>query len=464
MVPHSDQQASADVHTTVGPWRSPHPGRRPRAWDLAVTPGLLAFVGSARIREQPHRAYRLLRKAGPVHRSPFGFWVATGHAECDAVLRHPAFAVEEAKADLNLLRIGPLQRLLGRTDAYRPGPFLEISPDLMLFRDPPDHTRLRRLVNRAFTPARVSRLKGRIAEITEELLAGRAEHGPFDLAEALAYPLPARVICELMGLPPDDAEVIARHGKDLAVGLDPIPTRDQLTQADAAVVALRQYLAGPIQERRRRPTDDLLSALVAQSEDGDALSADELVATVVLILVAGHETTANLLTGATVLLDGEPALRRRLAEDPELAAPLVEELLRLEPPVQLTQRFAVEAVVLGGHTIPAGSLITLLLAAANRDPAVFTEPDRIRLDRGANPHLAFGAGAHFCLGAALARLEARIALVALARAMPDLRVIRPLPRRRSSLTIRGLPTLPVDPGPRSRSGAHRPLVHDPAPA
>ncbi len=453
MVMDLDQRALGSGPKQVGPTGPVRSDRRVRAWDLAVTPGLLAFVSSARIRERPHRAYRLLRMAGSVHRSPFGFWAVSGHAECDAVLRDPAFGVDEAKADFGLLRIGPLQRLLGRSDAYQAGPFLEISNDLLLFRDPPDHTRLRRLVSRAFTPGRMAQLEGRIAEITEELLDGRRHGGPFDLAEAIAYPLPARVICELVGLPSKDAEVIARYGKELAMGLDPIPTREQFVRADRAVVALRAHLAGPIAERHGRPTDDLLSTLVTVADDGDALTADELVATVLLILVAGHETTANLLTAATVLLDGQPALRRGLAEDPAMAAPLVEELLRLEPPVQLTQRFALEPVVLGGHRIPAGSLLTLLLAAANRDPSVFADPDDLRLDRDTNPHLAFGAGAHFCLGAALARLEARIALVALARALPDLRVLRPLPRRRASLTVRGFPSLPVDPGPRLRQPA-----------
>jgi cytochrome P450 len=245
------------------------------------------------------------------------------------------------------------------------------------------------------------------------------------------------VICELVGLPPTDHELIATHGRDLAVGLDPLPSADELVRADRAVVALREHLAEPIRSRRERPRDDLLSDLVAVADDGDRLTADELIATLVLILIAGHETTANLIGNALVALDDEPAARTALAHDPTVVESGVEELLRLDPPVQITQRFPGRDVELGGHTIRAGSFVILGLAAANRDPAVFADPDRIDLTRSPNPHLAFGAGAHHCVGAALARLEARIALPALLRAVPDARVVRPLPRRRSNLTIRG---------------------------
>ncbi|HEX7133020.1 MAG TPA: cytochrome P450 [Iamia sp.] len=408
-----------------------------RAAAVAVTPAVVSFVASARVRERPHRAYAALRRLDPVHRSPFGFWVVTGHAEASTVLRDPSFGTDETAHDVRHLHIGPVSRLLGRSDQSEKGAFLTIAPDLMLFRDPPDHTRLRRLVNRAFTPRRVAVLGEAIEQLTAELLAPLAGRRRFDVMDAFAYPLPARVICELVGLPPTDHELIADHGRDLAVGLDPLPTADELARADRAVIALREHLAEPIRARREQPRDDLLSDLVAVADDGDRLTGDELVATLVLILIAGHETTANLIGNALVALDDDPVARQALAHDPDVVDTAVEELLRLDPPVQITQRFPGEDTELGGHTIRAGSFVILGLGAANRDPAVFPDPDRLDLTRSPNPHLAFGAGAHHCVGAALARLEARIALPALLRAVPDARVVRPLPRRRTSLTIRG---------------------------
>ncbi|HYI60199.1 MAG TPA: cytochrome P450 [Acidimicrobiales bacterium] len=412
-----------------------------------VTPGLMAFLGSSRIRDHPHRAYRLLQRRDPIHRSPFGFWVLSRHAEVSAALRHPGLGVDPGAIDPALLRIGPLRRLLDRPapSTVGPGAFLDMSEGLLLFRDPPDHTRLRGLVSRAFTPRQMARLEGRIAELTADLLAPlRHRRGRFDLMAELAYPLPARVICELIGLPPEDHELIATHGQDLAVGLDPLPSGDELRRADRAVAALRHHLAEPIRSRRAAPRDDLLSALVQAEADGDRLDHDELVATVVLLLIAGHETTANLIGNAVALLDRHPDQRQALRDRPELAETAVDELLRYEPPVQMTQRNALVDVELAGRTIPAGSIVILLTGAANRDPDVFPDPRRLDLARTPNPHLAFGGGAHFCLGAALARMEGRIALPALYRALPGLRVAGRRPTHRSSFVIRGYGALPVE--------------------
>ncbi len=420
--------------------------RAPRLRAALITPGLMAFLGSSRIRDTPHWAYRLLQRRDPVHQSPFGFWVLSRHLEVSAALRHPDLGVDPGRIDSSLLRLGPLRRLLDSpaSNQIGRGDFLEMSGDLLLMRDPPDHTRLRGLVSRAFTPRQVTRLEGRIVALTEELLAPlRRRRRRFDLMAELAYPLPARVICELIGLPPDDHELIAAHGKDLAVGLDPLPSADQMRGADRAVVALRDHLAGPIAQRRTTPTDDLLTALVQAESGGDRLSHDELVATIVLLLIAGHETTANLIGNAVALLDGHPDQRDALRDRPELAETAVEELLRYEPPVQMTQRTALEDIELGDRVIPAGSIVILLVGAANRDPDVFPDPHRLDLGRAPNPHLSFGAGVHYCLGAALARMEGRIALPALYRALPGLRVVSPRPRHRSGFVIRGYPELPV---------------------
>lgn len=410
-----------------------------------MTPPLVAFLASSRIRDTPRRWYASLQKVDRVHHSPFGFWVLSGHAEVDAALRHPDLGTDEASADMGTLRLGPLRRLLGTESGtgQGEGEFVDLAGDLMLFRDPPDHTRLRRLVSRAFTPRRVARLEDTIAELADELVAPLRSRSTFDLMDAFAYPLPARVICALVGLPESDHELIARHGRDLAVGLDPLPSADALAAADRAVVALRAHLEEPIAARRAHPTDDLLSDLVAVADDGDRLSADELVATVALLLIAGHETTANLIGSSVAALTDHPDARKALAHDPDVADTAIDELLRFDPPVQLTLRIAKAPVEVAGRTIAPGSFVALVLGAANRDPEVFADPHRLDLRRSPNPHLSFGAGAHYCLGAALARMEGRIALPALLSALPDLRPVDRRPRHRSSLVIRGFRHLAV---------------------
>lgn len=410
---------------------------------VAITPGVMAFLGSARLRDRPHRMLDVLRRVDPVHRSPFGFWVLSGHAEVEAVLRDPRFGTDEAEVDLSLLRLGPLNRAAGAGTARTDGAFLDLAPDLMLFRNPPDHTRLRALVARAFTPRRISEIETRVTEIADDLIDRLPRNREFDLMAELAYPFPARVICELLGLPPEDHTLIATHGRALAVGLDPLPTQAALDGADRAVVALRRHLEPVFADRRRQPRDDLISALVASADDGDRLTASELLATVVLLLIAGHETTANLIGNGIALLDRNPGQRRLLRHgdvDPALA---VEELLRHDPPVQMTQRIAGEDADVAGEAVPKGAIVVALIVAANHDPREFDRPERLNLSRSPNRHLTFGAGAHYCLGAALARLEGRIVLPRLLRALPDLHVVRPRPRHRPSFTIRGYERLTV---------------------
>ena len=405
----------------------------------AVTPAVVGFVASARIRRRPYLPYAALRRLDPVHRSPLGIYVVSSHAEVDAALRHPHMGNDEAKADLSLLRIAGLTKLLDRKPpGGERGPFLTMLPELMLFRDPPDHTRLRRLVNRAFTPKRVEALNGQIERITADLiepLRGKAE---FDLMDTFAYPLPARVICELVGLPAEDAGLIIEHSRGLATGLDPSPMRTTaaLLAADVAVGALGDQLRKHIADRRLVPRDDLLSGLVHAEEAGDRLSEEELVATVILLLIAGHETTANLVGNGIDALLRDPGEARRVREDESVARAAVEELLRFDSPVQITQRIALEAVELGGRVIPKGAVLILLIGAANHDPAVFAEPRRLDVSRSPNPHLSFSAGAHFCVGAALARLEAQIAVPALLRSFPGLHRTRPAQHHRPSFTIR----------------------------
>lgn len=316
---------------------------------------------------------------------------------------------------------------------------------LMLFRDPPDHTRLRSLVNKAFTPRSVSRLEDRIEEIVDRQLDGLAGSGQGEFMSSFAYPVPALVICELMGLPPGDHSLIARLAPALAARLDPSPMRTPavLAEADRAAAELSDYLAAVIARRREDPGEDLLSRLVTAEEDDNRLAHDELVSMVILLLIAGHETTANLLGNGLVALLDRPEQWNRFCRDQELDRTAVDELMRFDGPIQMTERIALDDVEVGAASIPKGSLVVLCLAAANRDPAVFDQPHSLDLARDPNPHLGFGGGAHFCIGAPLARLEARIALRAMARRLPKVKISATKLDWRPSFTIRGLRELPL---------------------
>ena len=416
--------------------------RRMRQW--AATPGLVAFVASSRMRTRPHRFYGVLRSLDPVHESPFGVWVLSRHEDVATALRHPLLGSDEANADPDGERLSAwMSKLLGgRQGARSDGPLREMLERLMLFRDPPDHSRLRGLVSRAFTPRRVEALAPRVADLLDELLEGPATRGHIELMGELAYPLPARVICQLLGVPKDDEDLIVATAPALGIGLDPTPMRtpEAVADADVATKVLIHYLDELIDRRRRAPADDLLSGLIEAEDDGDRLNHDELVGTALLILIAGHETTANLIGNGLLRLLLEPQALQQLREDPELDRTAIEELLRHDGPVQMAQRIALEPVDIGGATIPPGSVVIPLIAAANRDPAVFEHPHRLDLTRDPNPHVAFGGGPHFCIGASLARLEGRMVLGALCRRFPEMRLAG-RPQWRPSFTIRGLAAL-----------------------
>lgn len=421
-----------------------------------ATPGVLGFVALPWLRSRPHAPYRLLRSLDPAHHSPSGIWVLSGHREVAAALRHPAMSSDEARMDLRTLHLGPFRRLLdeagqravreGRTTVTEPlSAAVRLLRQLMLFRDPPDHTRLRSLVNKAFTPRAVASLEPRIEAIVDGQLDRLVGRGRAEFMSAFAYPVPALVICELMGLPAEDHVLISRHAPALAARLDPSPMRTpaMLAEADRAVDELTAYLAGMIAKRREDPGDDLLSRLVVAEDDGCRLHHDELVAMAVLLLIAGHETTANLLGNGLVALLRHPGRWEQYCGEENLDRTAVDELMRFDGPIQMTQRITLDDVQVGTASIPKGSMVVLCLAAANRDPAVFDHPQTLNLARDPNPHLGFGAGAHFCIGAPLARLEARIALRAIARRLRHARIDTSRLDWRSSFTIRGLRQLPL---------------------
>ena len=389
----------------------------------------------------PYPFYAMLRATQPVFRLPVGestspgVWLLTRHADVHSVLRDARFSVDRRRARIvrdNMDRL-PIGMALGPEGGLR----------TMLVMDPPDHTRVRGLVSKAFTPRRVAALRPRIEQIIDELLAEPVERGSMDLISDFAAPLPAIVIAELLGVPAEDHREFKQWSSALvsSVGAgNPLAMREQFEKAFGQLL---DYLRGVIAERRKAPADDLISGMIEAQEERDALSDVELVATSNLLLLAGHETTTNLLGNGTLALLRNPDELARLRADRALLPSAIEELLRYDSPVQATVRVATQDVELGGHAIPAEALVITGIGAANRDPAVFRDPDRLDLGRAENHHLSFGFGVHFCLGASLARLEAELAFGALLERLPRLELAGDAVSYRSNLILRGLNALPV---------------------
>jgi cytochrome P450 len=393
---------------------------------------------SAAFREDPYPYYETYRGRERLLRVDDTIWLSLGHADVTAMLRHPKLSSNESRAT---------------TEAGCPHPGRLAGS--LLFMDPPDHTRLRRLVACAFTPKRVADLRRTSEAITAELLDETAAAGAsgdvVDLIRSLAYPLPVRTICSLLGVPEADEATFTRWSRGLARSLDPSVLRS--AEVDAAIAdaesGLAAYLEDLLAVRRTRPRDDLLSALLDVEADGDRISPDEVVDLALLLLVAGHETTVNLIGNGVLALLRAPDQLNLLRRAPDLVAGVVDELLRFDSPVQLTQRVATEDLDLVGCPVRAGDEIMLVLGAANRDPLVFAEPNRLDVTRDARRHVAFGGGIHHCLGAALAQLEGEVALSALLARFPRLELAGE-PLRRPTFTLRGLESLPVVAGEPAR--------------
>ncbi|GAB3139943.1 cytochrome P450 [Micromonospora sonneratiae] len=379
----------------------------------------------------PHQALTVLRTQSPVCRvtlpGDIPVWLVTRHEDVQRALTDPRLSNRIPLSDERLAELVPedIAHAVNRT---------------MLTVDPPDHTRLRRLVVSAFTARRINGLRPRIEEIADQLATTMSDTDHADLLDSFAFPLPIQVICELLGVPMADRASF-RNWSNAAVSgaVDP----EGLAPAMTALVG---YVRKLVAEKRAEPADDLLSALIIARDDGDRLSDDELTSMVFLLLVAGHETTVNLIGNGTLVLLTEPQRWDRLVAEPDLVPGAVEEFLRFESPVQTAgARIAVEPIELGGQLIPAGDIVLVSLLSANRDPEQFAEPDRFDPTRPTNPHLAFGRGIHFCLGAPLARLEGEIAFRTLLRAFPGMRLAVPTGEVpwRPGLTLRGLASLPV---------------------
>jgi cytochrome P450 len=390
-----------------------------------------------RLRSDPYEIYRALRAEDPVHWSPMmQVWVLTRYDDVLAVLKdHPHYSSERTKAK------NPLVQAL---ESYRlsSGP-LGTTPT-MLSIDPPAHTRMRSLVNKAFTPRVVERIRPHIGEIAESLINELPEPGRIDVVNDFSVPLPVIVIAETLGVPAHDRGKFKQWSTDIAGSLGgPFLPQEALDRSVRAANEIADYFRDQITLRRREPRDDLLSALCAAEEQGDLLTEDELIATCILLLVAGNETTTNLIGNGMLALLQHPDQRLLLQEDPALIPSGVEEMLRFDSPAQMTSRIVTGPIELRGRRFEEGQVVLAVISAANRDPEQFADPERFDVARRPNRHIAFGQGIHYCLGAPLAVAEAQIAFETLLRRLPEPEAAFEAPQWNQSFILRGLRALPI---------------------
>jgi cytochrome P450 len=392
-------------------------------------------------REDPYPFYARILEVSPRHRNVLGGWVFAGYADCSALLRNPHLTTGSMMGDER----EAILRAQGLWDLWEVSAVPDFLDTIVLLKDPPDHTRLRTLMGKVFTPRAVESLRPHIAALVADLLAGvgDGDGGTTDVVEQLAFPLPALVICELLGVPPDEREDLKAWSSAAARLLDPILDNAVFAEADAALRNFQDYFRDLVAERRARPRDDLLSALVHVEDEGERLTDAELLANMTFLFGAGHETTQNLIGNAVNQLSRHPDQYARLRGEPDLVANAVEEFLRYEPPVQVTGRVAVDDVQVDDVTIERGERCVLLLAAANRDPRRFDDPDRLDVARPDVRPLSFGGGIHHCLGAALARVEAQEAIGGFVGAFSSVEPVRDDVEWRENFTLRGPRTLPV---------------------
>jgi cytochrome P450 len=388
--------------------------------------------------EDPYPFYRRFREEDPAHYSEAGkVTILSRYADCAALLRD-----HRARSDTT------------KSDAFREQVLAQgLDPDEVIanqtrpfvFQDPPDHTRLRGLVNKAFTPRVVETLKPRVQQIVDELLDAAERRGEMDVVADLAFPLPVAMICQLLGVPNEDVGRFREWSSVAARSLDPdfVLPQEEIARRQTAFDEFDEYFRDLIATRRADLRDDLLSALIVAEDQGDKLTENELIATGILLLIAGHETTVNLIGNGTLALLRFPDQAQRLRDDPSLLHTAIEELLRFDSPVQLTVRVAGDEIALPTATLQKGQMAILMLGAANRDPEQFADPDRIDVGRMDNRHLAFGMGIHFCLGAPLARMEGQAAIGDIVRRFPDMRLIDENPPYKPNFTLRGLASLRV---------------------
>jgi cytochrome P450 len=385
----------------------------------------------------PYPLYKFLRKRYPLLRTPIGFWISTRYDNCVNILRDKRFAA----FDLNAL------------DAFPPDDGLksmrEALKHAIVFRNPPDHTRLRKLMTTFFSPAVCAGLEPTIQRIFDNLLdkvqeRGSDARGSMDMIKDIAFPFPIDVLAEVMGASEADKPIFRDWMRTLGVPLDPvISANDPGVEVRQAVAAVRKYFSELAAERRKHPREDLISIMVSAEGRGDFATEEELVFSAMFTLLAGHETTMNMIGNGMLALMRNPDALARLKSDPSLIDSALDEFLRFDSPVQVTFRTATEDIEVGGKTIPKGEHAVIFMGAANRDPERFADPDRLDIARVDNHHLSFGAGPHRCIGEVLARVEGRVAFETILRRMPKLALADQNPKWRPAMSLRGLQSLPL---------------------
>jgi cytochrome P450 len=396
-------------------------------------------VFSPAVLQDPYPTYAQLHREGPLHYvevAPNAFaWAIVGHAECSAIAKDPRCSAKRS------------QKLLAPLPVERRAEFRELAHMFglwMIFMDPPEHTRLRKLLNKGFSPAAVEGLRKRVESIVERMLAQLPPGSDVDLMSAFANAIPVRMIMEMLGIPAELHDTLVDRSNTIArFRGSPNPTVEQAEQAQKALRNLMDFFQEVVADRRRNKGTDLISLLIDIEEQGDVLTEEELYAQCTALLFAGHETTRNLIGNGMYALLRNPEQAIELRENPEMIRSAVEELLRYESPVQFTARVLKEEIEVCGQRIPKNLTILCMLGAANRDPKQFKEPDRLDLRRLNNQHLAFSAGPHFCIGNQLARLEGQVALWKLVEHFPKMKLIGPRPEWAGTFGFRGLKSLPV---------------------
>ena len=381
----------------------------------------------------PYPLYHRLRAEDPVHWDPYlHTWIVTRYADVITVLQH--FSASRTPTPEQLTALG-LSKLV---------PFAQVLVRQMLFLDPPAHGRIRSLASNAFTPRRVESLRSHIQDITNNLLDAVQDKGRMDVITDLAYPLPAIVTAEMLGLPTSDWPQLVAWSADFAEVLGNFQHNPEgAPRVLRSLEEMAEYFRAAIREHQQHPRDDLISAFLAAEHQGDRLTEEEVVANSIMVMTGGQETTTNLVGNGILTLLRHPDQLEKLRADPSLIPTAIEELLRYESPIQYTSRLAPGDVVLGGKTIRERQAVIAVMGAANRDPERFPEPDRLDVCRQDNRHLAFAWAAHFCFGAPLARLEGHVAFETMLRRMPNLRLEPGPVKWRANLGFRGLTTLPV---------------------
>ena len=430
--------------TSIEKSSAPGDAGPPESWPAEVPELDLLFfetVSTPEGRQNPYARYRALREAAPVYKSGMGMYVCTRYAECQFALRDPRFGKDEGNRDEQL------KERFGHLDIFPSIAEAIADRRSLLFMNPPDHTRLRSLVSKAFTPRTVERLRPEIVTLVDDLLDALPEGEVVDVMEALAYRLPVAVISKMLGVPPSDwahfREVMGR----VTVLLEPFIADDEIGPAFAGQAELEEYFHHLVAARRQDPGDDLLSGLIAVQEGSDRLSELELISTVMLLCGAGFETTTNLIGNGLLALLQHPHEMARLradhGKDGSVMRSAVEELLRYDSPVQFDGRSTFETIDLGGIPVPAGSEVITVLGAANRDPSHWKNPDELDLRRDEGPPMSFASGIHFCLGASLARAEGQVVFDRLLDRFSSIELATDSPQFRNRITLRGLSKLPV---------------------